>query len=175
VGPGIESATANGNGRVKTARAAGHLFLSPEWVQEAVRTLQAACKSNPYLKNLVSRFNLNVVYLVRNLPPSLKQSYGSDQVVVLARLHKGAVTGVEVDTDMPKERYHLVVKSDYKVAQSLLLGQTSPVSSFFMRRLSVEAVDGFHQWPSYVPKAIATANMVLRVMRGVPTEFETRS
>jgi hypothetical protein len=173
VGPGIESLSRNN--RTKPVDAAGHYFLSPEWVQEAVRTLQAACKSNPYFKGLLARFNLNLVYVVRKLPSHLKQSYGGDQVVVFARLKKGAVTGVEVGAGMPQEEYHLLVKSDYKVAKSLILGQSSPVTCFFMRRLAVEPMEGFDQWPSYVPKAIPTANMVLRVVRGVPTEFETRA
>ena len=149
--------------------------MSPEWIHAVARTLQSASKTNPYLKNLLSRFNLNLVYVVRKLPAQLRQSYGADQAVVLARVQKGAVAGVEVGAEMPSQPFHLVVTSDYKVARSMFLGQSSPVSSFMMRRLSVEPRDGFIAWwPKHVPKAIVTANMVLKVMRGVPTEFESR-
>lgn len=162
--------------RAKTDASTEHVFLSPDWVRVVARTLQSACKANPYLKNLVSRFNLNLVYVVRKLPAELKRSYGNDQAVFLARVHKGTVAGVEVAAEMPSQPYHLLVTSDYKVARSLFLGQSSPVASFMMRRLSVQPQDGFIEWwPKHVPKAIVTANMVLKVMRAVPTEFESGS
>ncbi len=160
----------SGADRTATTEAGGQAFLSPEWIDEVIAALRRTARTDPYFKNVLSRFTLGVVYVVRGLPAALRECYDGGQAVIFARVDKGQVTAVKLGAELPAERYHLLVKSDYRLAQQIVQGKASPVSSFLRRRLTVEAVD-FHQWPKYVPKATIAANLIVKLAKRVPATF----
>jgi len=145
-------------------------FLSPEWIDEVVAAVRRTTRTDPYYRNIFSRFTLGMVYVVRNLPPALRECYGSEQAVIFARVDKGQIKSVETGTELPEERHHLLVKSDYRVAQQIASGKTTPVNSFLRRKLIVQPVD-FPQWPTYVPKARIAVNLIVKLAKNVPATY----
>ena len=149
-----------------------YVFLSPEWVHEVTRLVQLARKSDVYFRNLASGFSLSWVYLIHDIPHGLQRHYNGDgRAVIFARVDKGVVRSIEVRRGLPKEKFQLILASDYGVAKRLFLGKSSPLTSFLRGQLKVSPVDGFRQWPKFATKSALIASEVLKVARKVPTAF----
>lgn len=159
------------NGKT-TARPKGYVFLSPEWIREVAQAVELARSTNLYFKNLSAGLSFSMAYLVRNLPPWLKLWYdGADQAVIFSRFHKGAVRQLEIGRELPDAKIELLLASDYKAAERLFLGKSSPMSSFLNGHLKVEPVNGFRRWPKLAATSVLAAGMALKSARHVPTVF----
>ena len=151
---------------------AEHLFMTPEWVQEVRRVVEAAKHEDLYFRLLVSDFTMNVKYVIQGLPENLRPMYGGKgEAAVYVQLHKGSARQVQFGRKPSGLEIHLLVTIDYETAKRLFLGESSPARVVITRRLRAEPVNGFRLWQKVAAKSIVTANCVLRTARKVPTVF----
>lgn len=149
------------------------LFLSPEWIHQVAKAVEAAKRSDQYFMNLVTDFSLTVLYLVPGLPRSLRRCYGgSDEAQIFVQLHKGTARRIELGGPPAGERVDVRVTVDYDIARRLFLGELSPAASIINRLIKAEPASGFRRWPVVAARSLVTANRILKTARTVPTVFE---
>ncbi len=149
------------------------LFLTPEWVEEVRRAVEAVKTSDPYFRMMLNDFTMNVKYVIHDLPAKLRPLYGTGrEAAVFVRLHQGTVQGVQFGRKPAGEDTHLVVTIDYETAKRLFRGESSPARAVISQDLKAEPVNGFRHWHRVAAKSIITASRVLRTARKVPTSFE---
>ncbi len=75
----------------------GYIFLTPEWIREVLRLVQAARRSNESFRRLARNFSLNLMYVVEKLPGQLQTYYqGSDRATIFVELEKGVVRRFQI-------------------------------------------------------------------------------
>ena len=159
----------NGKTAVQSER---YVFLSPEWIREVAQAVELARRSNQYFKHLSTGLSFSVAYRIHDIPRELGLWYdGANQAVIFSRFHRGAVRQLDVGRELPDAKIELMVVSDYKAAEQLFLGKSSPMSSFLNGHLKVEPVNGFRRWPKLAAKSVLAVGMVLKSARNVPTVF----
>lgn len=158
-------------GQELPASESGYVFLSPEWVWEVTRTVQAARKSNEDFGKLTSDFSLSLAYKVTDIPQTVGNGQGSNQVVVFLRLDKGTVRKLRIEAELPKEKVDFTVASNYSVVKQIFQGELNPATSFINGQLKVEPLNKVYQRPRFAAKSIVTGNAILRIARQVPTLF----
>ena len=150
-----------------------HVFLTPQWIEEVRRAVEAAKKTDLYFRLLVNDFTMNVKYVIRDLPTELRPSYGGKrEAAVYVQLHEGSVRKIRLGRKPVRQETHLVVTIDYDTAKQLFLGHSSPARVVISRGLKAEPVNGFRHWHKVAARSIVTANRVLRTARKVPTAFD---
>jgi len=150
----------------------GSLFLSPEWVYEVTRVVQAARSTDAEFGKLASGFSLNLVYLITDFPPKLREEYGASQLAIFVSLDKGTVRKLLIGKEAPdKEKVDFTVSSNYGVAKEIFLGQRNAATTFINREIKVEPLSRVYQRPRFSAKAVVTGNAILRIARTVPTTF----
>lgn len=116
--------------------------------------------------------SLNLACLIRNLPAVLRSWYaGSRRLVIVARIVKGTVSKVEIATELPQDKVHLLLAGDYRLYERIFRGESSLATSFISGRLRVEPVHDFPAWPKLAAKSLVTGNLLLKIVRKVPTVF----
>lgn len=149
----------------------GFLFLSREWVHEVTRVVQAARSTDKDFGKLAQGFSLTLVYVVTELPQSLRVLHGGPQLVVLVQLDTGSVRRLWLGTEVPRDRYDFIVSSNYSLAKQIFLGEANPATAFIDRQLRVEPLRRVYQRPRFTAKAIVTGNALLRIAKRVLTIF----
>ncbi|MBU2009095.1 MAG: hypothetical protein KJ624_04545 [Chloroflexi bacterium] len=148
-----------------------YLFLSPEWVHEAVRAIQAARGTDKSFGKLAQSFSLILIYVVTELPQSLREIHGGPQLVVLVHLEKGTVRRLWLGTEVPGDKHDFMVSSSYSLARQIFCGEANPATAFIDRQFKVEPMRRVYQRPKFTAKAIVTGNAMLKVARRVATIF----
>jgi len=149
----------------------GYLFLSPEWVHEVARTIQGARSADKDLGKLAQDFSLTLVYVVTELPQSLRELHGGHQMVVLVQLDKGTVRRLWLGTEVPEEKHDFLVSSSYSLARQIYLGEANPATAFIDRQFKVEPLSRVYRSPRFTARAIVTGNAMLKIGRRVATVF----
>ena len=150
-----------------------HVFLTPRWIEEVRRVVEAAKQADLHFRLLVNDFTMNVKYVIRDLPEGLRRVYGGkSEAAVYVRLHEGSVQQIRLGRKPARQEIHLVVTIDYHTAKQLFLGHSSPARVVISRRLKARPVNGFRHWHKVAARSIVTANRVLRTARKVPTAFD---
>lgn len=149
----------------------GYVFLSPEWIYEVTRVVQAARRTDENFRKLASRFSLSLTYLVTDIPQGLQERYGGSQSVVFVQLEKGTVRKLWIGTEPPMETVDFTVTTNYDVAKQIFLGELNPATSFINRQLKVEPLAKVYKRPRFTAKSIVTGNAILKIARQVPTLF----
>jgi len=148
-----------------------YLFLSPEWVHEAVRVIQATRSGDQSFQEMTRDFNLNLVYQITDLPYRLREIHGGAQLVISIQLDKGMVKKLQLGTEMPEGKRDFTVTTNYTAAQQMFLGETNPATAFIDREIKVEPLRRVYQRPRFTAKAIVTANALLKIARSMPTIY----
>jgi len=148
-----------------------YLFLSPEWVHEATRVIQAARSADKDFGKLAQSFSLTLIYVVTGLPQSLREIHGGPQLVVLVQLDKGTVRRLLLGTDVPGVKHDFLVSSSYSLAKQIFCGEGNPATAFIDRQFKVEPMRRVYQRPRFTAKGIVTGNAMLKVARRVATIF----
>jgi len=148
-----------------------YLFLSPEWVHEVVRVIQAARSGDQRFSEMTHDFNLNLVYQITGLPHRLNETHGGAQLVISIQLNKGIVKKLQLGTEMPEGKRDFTVTTNYMAAQQMFLGEANPATAFIDRQIKVEPLRRVYQRPKFTARAIVTANALLKIARSVPTVY----
>lgn len=150
----------------------GHLFLTPEWIREVLRLVQAARRNNESFRLLTRGFTLNVAYVVQSLPEQLRAFYGgADQAVVFVQLEKGAVRRFEIGAHLPSQAVDFTISSDYRIAKRIFQGELTPGSSFINRLVHVEPLEKLSRRPKFAARAIVVGNLILKFARRAQTVY----
>lgn len=148
-----------------------YVFLTPQWVHEVTRVVQAARSTDKSFGKMAQGFSLTLLYLIAELPPGLKEQYNGSQLAVLVQLEKGMVKKLQLGTEVPKDKVEFTVSSNYGVARQIFLGETNPATAFIDRQIKVEPLSRVYQRPRFTAKAIVTGNALLKIARRVPTVY----
>jgi putative sterol carrier protein len=148
-----------------------YLFLSPEWVHQATRAIQAARSTDKNFGKLAQSFSMSLIYVVTELPQCLREVHGGPQLVVLVQLDKGTVRRLWLGTDVPGDKHDFIVSSSYSLAKQIFCGEGNPATAFIDRKFKVEPMSRVYQRPRFTAKAIVTGNAMLKVARRVATVF----
>lgn len=170
-GTEMQEVIARGQTEEGPVAASAYVFLSPEWVHEVTRVVQAARRMDENFRKLASRFSLSLTYLVTDIPQGLRECYGGSQSVVFVQLERGTVRKLWIGTELPAEKPDFTVATNYDVAKQIFLGQLNPATSFINRQLKVEPLSRVYQRPRFAAKSIVTGNAILKIARQVPTLF----
>jgi len=149
------------------------MFLSPEWIREALRVVQGARSKDEEFNKLTSGYSLNLAYVVTDIPPKLKELYSSEQITLFIQLDKGVVKNFKILTKPPKEKIDFTITSTYPVVRQIFLGQLSVTAAFMNRQLKVEPLSMVYRRPRFTAKSIIVGNMILEFCRQIPTEYNS--
>ena len=147
------------------------LFLSPQWVHEAVRVVQSARAKDGEFKKLTSGYSLNLAYVITDIPPKLQELYSSDKIILFIQLDKGVVKNFEILTKPPDEKIDFTITSSYSVVKQIFLEKLSATTAFLNRQLKVEPFSMVYRRPRFTAKSIVVGNMILRFCRQIPTNY----
>ncbi len=149
----------------------GMLFLSPEWVHEAVRTVQAARSADKSFDEMTHDFSLTLQYMVTDLPQRLRDIHGGPQLAIMVQLHRGTVKSLQLGTEVSGDKKDFTVTTNYTAAKRMFSGEANPATAFIDREITVEPLRRVYQRPKFTAKAIVTANALLKIAKRVPTIF----
>lgn len=147
------------------------MFLSPEWVHEAVRVVQSARGKDEEFRKLTSGYSLNLAYVVTDVPSRLKEIYHSEQIILFTQLDKGTVKNFEILTKPPAEKIDFTIRSSYSVVKQIFLEQLSATTAFMNRQLKVEPFSMVYRRPRFTAKSIIVGNMILKFCKQIPTDY----
>ncbi len=147
------------------------LFLSPEWVREAVRVVQGARTKDEEFNRLTSGYSLNLAYVITDIPPKLRELYSSEKITLFIQLDKGVVKNFKILTEPPAEKIDFTISSSYSVIKEIFLEKLSETAAFLNRQLKVEPLSMVYRRPRFASKSMIVANMILRFCRQIPTDY----
>lgn len=146
------------------------LFLSPEWVHQAAAAAQTARQTDTEFAEMVSGFNLSLLYVITELPKELKNSHG-DRLPIFVRLEKGGVRQLQIGADVPKEKIDFTVTSRYSVAKQIYTGQINVGTAFVNRLLELEPMSKVYEDPKFTATSIVAGNRLIKIIGQIPTAF----
>ncbi len=147
-------------------------FLSPEWVEEVVSRVESAKADDPYFRDLVSAFSLTTLYIVKDIPASLrKRCGGANSLAFRVRVERGTVKQIDFGADPRKADVDVVVQVSYRDARKLFEGKLRPAIAVVTGRVKAKPTNGFSGWSKIAAKSVVTAGRILRTARKVPTTF----
>jgi hypothetical protein len=150
----------------------GLVFLSPEWVREVARAVEAARRSDEYFRRLSSAFSLSVMYSIAGLPAPLRALYGGKgEATIFVDLVKGQLRKLEVGDSACPGRADFVVTSDYATVWRIFRGELSPTRAFAEGLLRVEPAASVYRRPGFTARTLVVAGIVLRQARRVATRL----
>ncbi|MCL7388605.1 MAG: hypothetical protein LZ167_01260 [Thaumarchaeota archaeon] len=147
------------------------ILFSPEWIHEAIKTVQGARSKDMEFRKLTSGYSLSLAYIITDLPPKLRDLYGNDQITLFIRLDKGMVRDFKVLTEKPIEKTDFTITSTYPIAKQIFLGQLSIAAAFIDRQIKVEPLDVMYRKPRFTAKSIIVANKIVKLCQQIPTEY----
>lgn len=148
-----------------------YLFLSPEWVHEAVKMIQAERSTDRDFAKQTRDFSLRLIYVVTELPDKLRSNDSGPRLVVMIELERGVVRDLWVGTDIPDGKSDFTVTTSYETAKQMFLGKANPATTFVDGNIKVEPLRRVYQRPRFTARAIVTANAMLRIARRLATDF----
>jgi len=148
------------------------MFLSPQWIHEAVKVVQGARSKDEEFRKLTSGYSLNLAYVITDIPPKLKALYSSEQVTLFIQLDKGVVKDFKILTKPPKEKIDFTITSTYSIVKQIFLGQLSVTAAFMNRQLKVEPFSMVYRRARFTAKSIIVGNMILTFCSQIPTEYD---
>lgn len=150
----------------------GYIFLTPDWIREVLRLVQAARRRNESFRRLAREFSLNLAYVIEGLPTELRSYYGgSERAVIAVQLDKGSVRRFQIGSQPPAEDVDFTIFSDYSVAKRIFQGELTPGSSFINRQLRVEPMWKIYRRPKFAARSIVVGNLILKFARRARTVF----
>lgn len=148
------------------------LFLSPDWVDQAVKTVQLARVTDKQFRGLVRGLTLDLVYLIWDIPPSLRSFYSADRLTIFVELERGKLRNIWSGTEAPSKEADFTVGSDYETFKRIYVGQINAATAFVNRDIKVEPMSRIYRNPAFSARSISTGNHMLRILQQVPTAFE---
>lgn len=147
----------------------GSLFLSPDWVDQAVKTVQLARVTDKQFGKLVRGLTLELIYVITDVPPALESFYKSDRLVIFVELDKGKLKNIWSDTEVPGKEADFTVSSDYETFKQIYIGQINAATAFINGDVKVEPMARIYRNPAFSARSISTGNQMIRILQQVPT------
>jgi putative sterol carrier protein len=114
------------------------LFPSPEWAKAYCEALN---RSDRYRRAASTWRAGSILFIVRQLPKSIAEAYGSDTVGFILDLHEGVCKGVEWVENPNEADAPFIISATYRDWVDVITGRTHPVTALMMRKLRVEKGD----------------------------------
>lgn len=147
------------------------LFLSPAWVDEAVKAVQLARVTDKQFRKLVSGLTLDLIYVITGVPSTLRDLYGDDNLIIFVELKAGKLRNIRSGTAAPDRDADFTVTSDYKTFKQIYVGQINAATAFINRDVKVEPMARLYRNPAFSARSISTGNSMIRILQQVPTVF----
>ena len=147
------------------------LFLSQEWVHQAAATAQQARQTDKEFGQMVSGFNLSLLYIITELPQQLKNLYKTERLQVFVRLEKGGVRQLDVGADGLAEKADFTVTSKYNVARRIYQREINPGTAFVNQMLQVKPFEKVYDDPKFTANSIVAGNKLIKIISQIPTAF----
>jgi putative sterol carrier protein len=147
-----------------------YMFLSPEWIREAVRTIQSARARDEEFRKLTSDYSLSVAYIIKDIPSRLKEQYSNERIVLFIRLDEGVVRELKILNEPPIGA-DFTITSTYSTVKQIFSGQLSLASAFMNRQVRVEPFDVIYRRPRFAAKSLIVGNMIIKLISQIPTEY----
>jgi len=146
------------------------IFLSREWITNAVLEIEKAKNKNEELRKRLSGVNFKLVFRIINIPPKLKELYGSDQIVAYFKIDDGDLKDFSLTNKAPKG-VDFTITADYTVAKELFEGKVDPLTAFTNFMVRVRPFRRLFSNPLSSAKLLSIANDLLKLVKNVPTIF----
>ncbi|WP_309493680.1 hypothetical protein [Candidatus Hecatella orcuttiae] len=137
-----------------------------------VAAIEHAKSTDESVRSLAAEFSLAVAYVIEDLPAALREQYRSGRVFIYIELNGGTVTHFSVGTGLPEGRKpNFTVISSYATTKKIFLGEMTPASAFVRRQVKVRPLMQMYKNPAFTAKSLTTVNVLLQIMKNVPTHF----
>jgi putative sterol carrier protein len=146
------------------------IFLSREWITNAVLEIEKAKNKNEELRKRLSGVNFKLAFRIINIPPKLKELYGSDQIVAYFKIDDGDLKDFSLTNKAPKD-VDFTITAEYTVAKELFEGKVDPLTAFTNFMVRVRPFRRLFSNPLSSAKLLSIANDLLKLVKNVPTIF----
>jgi putative sterol carrier protein len=138
-----------------------YVFGSRDWVEAFVAVLNADDEYARAAKDWEDPITL----MVTDLPPSVREYFGSDRVVVWLDLYHGRCRGFEMLKDVEDKKAPIIIAGSYENMKKVAQGRLSPTIAVMTGQLRVKGNVG-----KLLSNASASSAFV-NAIKKVPTEF----
>jgi putative sterol carrier protein len=156
--------------RTSSSAAENFIFLSREWITSAVLEIERAKANNEELRKRLSGVNFRLAFRVIDIPPKLRELYGSDQVVAYFKIDNGDLKDFFLTNKAPKD-IDFTITAEYTVAKEILEGKVDPLTAFTNFMVRVRPFRRLFSNPLSSAKLLSIANDLLKLVKNVPTIF----
>jgi|GEM_PF-3110449 len=146
------------------------IFLSKEWITSAVLEIERAKANNEELKKRLSGVNFKLAFRIINIPPKLRELYGSDQIVAYFKIDNGDLKDFFLTNKAPKD-VDFTITAEYTVAKELFEGKVDPLTAFTNFMVRVRPFRRLFSNPLSSAKLLSIANDLLKLVKNVPAIF----
>jgi putative sterol carrier protein len=146
------------------------IFLSKEWITSAVLEIEKAKTNNEELKKRLSGVNFKLAFKIINIPPKLRELYGSDQIVAYFKIDNGDLKDFFLTNKAPKD-VDFTITAEYTVAKEILEGKVDPLTAFTNFMVRVRPFRRLFSNPLSSAKLLSIANDLLKLVKNVPAIF----
>ncbi len=146
------------------------LFLSKEWIYRATRLIEEAKRVDEDFRRKTRDFTLSVAYVVKDIPPILRDMYSSDEVYIYIELSEGRLKKLAIN---PREKVEpdFTVESQYEIARDIFSGKLSLGAAFVQRKIKVSPFMKLYANPAFTAKSLVTASAILKILSKIPTTY----
>jgi len=146
------------------------VFLSREWVTSAVLEIEKAKANNEELRKRLSGVNFRLAFKVTDIPPKLRELYGSDQIIAYFKIDNGDLKDFLLTNKAPKD-VDFTITAEYAVAKEIFEGKVDPLTAFTNFMVRVRPFRRLFSNPLSSAKLLSIANDLLKLVKNVPTIF----
>jgi len=146
------------------------IFLSREWITSAVLEIEKAKANNEELRKRLSGVNFKLAFKIIDIPPKLKELYGSDQIVAYFKIDNGDLKDFLLTSKAPKD-VDFTITAGYAVAKEIFEGKVDPLTAFTNYMVRVRPFRRLFSNPLSSAKLLSIANDLLKLVKNVPTIF----
>jgi putative sterol carrier protein len=138
-----------------------YIFGSKDWVEAFVAVLN----TNDEYARAAKDWEDPIALMVTDLPPSVREYFGSDRVVVWLDLYHGRCRGFEMLKDVEDKKAPIIIAGSYENMKKVAQGRLSPTIAVMTGQLRVKGNVG-----KLLSNASASSAFV-NAIKKVPTEF----
>jgi len=146
------------------------IFLSREWITSAVLEFEKAKANNEKLRKRLSGVNFRLAFKVIDIPPKLRELYGSDQIVAYFKIDNGDLKDFLLTNKAPKD-VDFTITAEYAVAKEIFEGKVDLLTAFTNFMVRVRPFQRLFSNPLSSAKLLSIANDLLKFVKNVPTIF----
>ena len=146
------------------------IFLSREWITSAVLEFEKAKANNEKLRKRLSGVNFRLAFKVIDIPPKLRELYGSDQIVAYFKIDNGDLKDFLLTNKAPKD-VDFTITAKYAIAKEIFEGKVDLLTAFTNFMVRVRPFQRLFSNPLSSAKLLSIANDLLKFVKNIPTIF----